>query len=178
MAKDDDIKDINEVTLLSAAFVRWGLGLFIFSLIIGYGPLVHYLHGALEGRGGAPLENLALWLGCPTAIQIGALGMVAIGAVFGLFPAEELEAEKRDYAALWLCVGGLIAIFLTGYLGYYVLNTIWQTFLGTEPTREKAWLLAYSISAGAYLIGVALTYFSILDLTRYKSNTRYKSKKS
>ena len=30
---------INEVTLLSAAFIRWGLGLFIFGLIIGYSPV-------------------------------------------------------------------------------------------------------------------------------------------
>ena len=42
---------INEVTLLSAAFIRWGLGLFIFGLIIGYSPLVHYLHGVLEKMG-------------------------------------------------------------------------------------------------------------------------------
>ncbi len=163
--KDDDINEgINEVTLLSSAFVRWGLGLFIFSLIIGYGPLVHFVHETLESRGGAPLENLALWLGCPTAMQIGALGMIAIGAVFGLLPADELEAETRDYAALWLCVGGLMAVFVTGYVGYYVLNTVWQTLLGTQPARENAWLLVYGISTGAYLIGVALAYFSILDL--------------
>jgi hypothetical protein len=70
MAKKD--LDIDQVTLLAAAFVRWGLGLFVFSLIIGFGPLVHYLHQTLEGHGGAPAENLALWLGCPTVMQIGA----------------------------------------------------------------------------------------------------------
>jgi hypothetical protein len=166
MAKKD--LDIDEATLLAAAFIRWGLGLFVFSLVIGYGPLVHYLHRTLEGHGGAPVENLGLWLGCPTAMQIGALGMIAIGAVFALFPADELEAETRDYAALWLCIGGLIAVFLTGYIGYYVLNTTFQTFLGAQPMREKAWLLVYSISAGAYLIGVALSYLSIWDLMRYK----------
>ncbi len=42
---------INEVTLLGVAFIRWGLGLFIFGLIIGYAPLVHYLHGALTDMG-------------------------------------------------------------------------------------------------------------------------------
>ena len=47
---------INEVTLLSAAFIRWGLGLFIFGLIIGYSPLVHYLHGVLEKMGERPAE--------------------------------------------------------------------------------------------------------------------------
>jgi hypothetical protein len=31
-------KDINEVTLLAASFIRWGLGLFVFGLTIGYRP--------------------------------------------------------------------------------------------------------------------------------------------
>ena len=84
---------INEVTLLSAAFIRWGLGLFIFGLIIGYSPLVHYLHGVLEKMGETTLRNAALWLASPYAVQIGALGMVAIGAVYGLLPAHRLEAE-------------------------------------------------------------------------------------
>jgi len=53
---------INEVTLLSAAFIRWGLGLFIFGLIFGYSPLVHHLHGVLEKMGETTLRNAALWL--------------------------------------------------------------------------------------------------------------------
>ena len=53
---------INEVPLLSAAFIRWGLGLFIFGLIIGYSPLVHHLHGVLEKMGETTLQNAALWL--------------------------------------------------------------------------------------------------------------------
>ena len=62
-SKEEHVDDeINEVTILSAAFVRWGLGLFIFSLIIGYGPLVHFLHETLKSPGGEPLENLVLWL--------------------------------------------------------------------------------------------------------------------
>ena len=115
---------INEVSLLGVAFIRWGLGLFIFGLIIGYSPLVHYLHGVLERMGETTLQNAALWLASPYAVQIGALGMVAIGAVYGLLPADKLEAESRDYTALWLCVTGLAAIFVTGYLGYFILNAI------------------------------------------------------
>ena len=84
---------INEVRLLGVAFIRWGLGLFIFGLIIGYSPLVHYLHGVLERMGETTLQNAALWLASPSAVQIGALGMVAIGAVYGLLPADKLEAE-------------------------------------------------------------------------------------
>ena len=84
---------IDEVTLLGIAFIRWGLGLFIFGLIVGYAPLMHYLHGALVEMGEASLPNAALWLTSPYAVQIGALGMVSIGAVYGLLPAEKLEAE-------------------------------------------------------------------------------------
>ena len=40
-------------------------------------------------------QNAALWLASPYAVQIGALGMVAIGAVYGLLPADKLEAESR-----------------------------------------------------------------------------------
>jgi len=167
MTKKD--RAINEVTLLAAAFVRWGLGLFILGLIMGYAPLVHSLQRAVEGPFGMPLENLTLWLGCPLAVQIGALGMIVIGAVFGLFPADELEAETRDYTALWLCIGGLIAIAVVGYAGYFVLNTLSRSLPGTQPARETVWLYALSFSAAAYLIGVALAYVSIVQITSYKA---------
>lgn len=77
---------INDVRLLGVAFIRWGLGLFIFGLIIGCSPLVHYLQGVLERMGETTLQNAALWLASPYTVQIGALGMVAIGAVYGLLP--------------------------------------------------------------------------------------------
>lgn len=161
--------DVNEVTLLAAAFIRWGLGLFILGLIMGYAPVVHYLQNALEVRTGSPLENLTLWLGCPYAVQIGALGMIAIGAIYGLFPADELEAETRDYMALWLCSGGLIAIAVIGYGGYFALNTVSRFAFGAQPARETVWLYALSFSAAAYMIGVALAYVSILELTSIKT---------
>jgi hypothetical protein len=161
---------INEVTLLGIAFIRWGLGLFIFGLIAGYAPLMHYLHGALVEMGETSLPNAALWLTSPYAVQIGALGMVSIGAVYGLLPAEKLEAESRDYTALWLCVTGLAAIFATGYLGYFVLNAIWRTYYYRPPSsaEENVVLIAVGLSAALYMIGVALAYLSILNVTDYK----------
>ena len=36
---------------LGAKHIRWGLGLFIFGLVIGYGPWAHYMHGALAEVG-------------------------------------------------------------------------------------------------------------------------------
>jgi len=161
---------ISEVTLLGAAFIRWGLGLFIFGLVVGYAPLIHYLHSALVEMGQASLPNAALWLASPYAVQIGALGMVTIGAVYGLLPAEKLEAEARDHTALWLCITGLAAIFTTGYLGYFVLNAIWRSYYNRPPSsgEENVVLIAVSLSAALYLIGVALAYLSILRVTDYK----------
>ena len=122
------IQTVNEVTMIGAKFIHWGLALFIFGLVIGYGPLAHYLHGAFEETGEAFLKNMTLWFGCPWTlavytVQVGSLGMVAIGCVYLNLPTDELEAEQRDLAALWLCAAGLIAIFLTGYIGYFVVRT-------------------------------------------------------
>jgi hypothetical protein len=166
MAKKD--LAINEVTLLAASFIRWGLGLFILGLIMGYAPLVHFLQRAMADPVGPPLENLTLWLGCPHAVQVGALGMIATGAVFGLFPAEELETETRDYTALWLCVCGLIAITIFGYAGYFVLNATLGLF-DTQAARETFWLYALSFSAAAYLVGIALVFVSVLQITHFKT---------
>jgi len=159
---------IDDVTVLSAAFIRWGLGLFIFSLIAGYGPFVHFLFGALDGYGGPPFKDVVLWLGSPLAAQIGALGMVAIGAVYGLLPADKLDVELRDYAALWLCVIGLIAIVVVGYLGYYALNTIGRSFYEGQRVRENVWLIGLGLSGAIYVVGVALAYISILHVTDCK----------
>jgi magnesium-transporting ATPase (P-type) len=162
-------KDINEVTLLAASFIRWGLGLFVLGLIIGYPPLVHYLQKALQGPNWMTSANVTLWLGCPYAVQIGALGMVAIGAVFGLFPADELEAEARDYTALWLCVVSLLAVAIIGFVGYLVLNNLSWSLPGTFAARDKGWLYALAASTAAYVIGVALAYASIMQITYYKA---------
>ena len=163
-------KDVNEVTLLAASFIRWGLGLFIIGLIMGFAPLSRYLQTSLQGPNWMQLENVTLWLGCPHAVQIGALGMIAIGAVYGLFPSDELEAESRDYAAFWLCVVSLLAVAFVGYAGYFVLNVLDFSLPGTHSAREIGWLYGLSISAAAYVIGVALAYASIMDITYYKAD--------
>ena len=69
---------------VGAKFVRWGLGLFVFGLVTGYGPWLHYMHGALEEVHEAFLKNVTLWFGCPWTLpvyvtQLGGLGMIAFG---------------------------------------------------------------------------------------------------
>ena len=166
-------KTVNEVTMLGTQFIRWGLGLFIFGLIIGYGPLAHYLYGALEQVGPGFLQNVTLWFGCPWTlsvytVQVGSLGMVAIGCVYLHLPRDDLEAEQRDLAAFWLCVAGLIAVFLTGYVGYFVVNAIWRSFYYVPIKAGKnVWLIAQGLSILLYLIGVVLAYLSICHVTQF-----------
>ena len=168
------IKTVNEVTFIGSKFIHWGLGFFIFGLIIGYGPLAHYLHGALEQVGPAFLQNVTLWFGCPWTlsvytVQVGSLGMVAIGCVYLHLPTDDLEVEQRDLAALWLCAAGLTAVFLTGYVGYFVVNAIWPSFYYV-PIRigKNVWLIAQGLSILLYLIGVVLAYMSIRHVTEFQ----------
>jgi hypothetical protein len=150
----------DETTILGVRFIRWGLGLFIFGLLLGYGTLGHYF------RAGVFPNNVTLWSGTLAAytVQVGSLGMVAIGAVYWLLPGDKLETESLDYTALWLCVAGLIAIFLTGYVGHFVVNAIWPSLYDTP----NVWLIAQGLSVALYLIGVVLAYLSIRHVTDFK----------
>jgi hypothetical protein len=71
-------------------YIRWGLGLFIFGLVIGYGPWLHYMHGALEEVQPTFLKNVTLWFGCPWTLptyvaQLGGLSMVVVGLCYLAF---------------------------------------------------------------------------------------------
>jgi hypothetical protein len=163
-------KTVNEVTMLGTQFIRWGLGLFIFGLIIGYGSLAYSLRGALA---------FLPWMLSASTVQVGSLGMVVIGCVYLHLPTDKLEAEERDLAAFWLCVAGLIAVFLTGYIGYFVVNAIWPSFY-VMPFKagKNVWLIAQGLSILLYVIGVVLAYLSIRNVTEFRLEGSRKSSKA
>jgi hypothetical protein len=160
---------IDETTILGVRFIRWGLGLFIFGLVFGFGLLGYYFHGTIES--GILSGNEARWLNYPWTLatyilQVGGLGMVAIGAIYWLLPGDKLELESVDYTALWLCIVGLIAIFLTSYVGYFVANAIWPSFFYKPVIRGmNAWIVSQAVSVALYLCGVVLAFFSIRHVT-------------
>jgi hypothetical protein len=163
---------VDETTILGVRFIRWGLGLFIFGLIFGFGLLGYYFHGTIESAmfedSGAQWFNYP-WTFATYVLQVGGLGMVAIGAVYWLLPGDKLETESVDYTALWLCIVGLIATFLTSYVGYFVTNAIWPSFFYKPITQGmNAWIGFQAVSVALYLFGVVLAFFSI----RYVTNTR------
>ena len=75
-------------------FVRWGLGLFILGFLTGFVPILHYMHGMIEGDvGPAFLNNITLWWGCPgilaeLTLKTGGLGMVVIGLCYLTYAAK------------------------------------------------------------------------------------------
>ena len=171
MAKRTAIVD--ETTILGVRFIRWGLGLFIFGLIFGFGLLGYYFHGTIES---AMLEGngAQLWLNCPWTfgtyfVQVGGLGMVAIGTVYWLLPGDKLETESVDYTALWLCIAGLISTFLASYVGYFAVNSIWPSFFYKPITQGmNAWIALQAVSVALYLFGVILAYASIIYVTNIR----------
>ena len=62
---------VDETTILGVRFIRWGLGLFIFGLIFGFGLLGYYFHGTIEST--IPPENMARWLREPQVVKEGSL---------------------------------------------------------------------------------------------------------
>src|SRR5215475_1745033 len=107
-------------------YIRWGLGLFLFGLVIGYGPWLHYMHGALEEVHPAFLHNVTLWFGCPWTLatyvaQLGGLGMAVVGLCCVVLAREgaftSLTGAERAEPAL--CAVGIVGEFLLGYAGYF-----------------------------------------------------------
>ena len=84
--------------------IRWGLGLFIFGLLVGYIPLAHYMHGSFETVGEAFLKNVTLWWGCAFTLavyvaQVGSLAMIAIGLCYVVLARDGAMTLSRVLSA-------------------------------------------------------------------------------
>jgi hypothetical protein len=123
-------------------YIRWGLGLFIFGLVTGYGPWLHYMHGALEEVHEAFLKNVTLWFGCPWTLpvyvtQVGGLGMVVIGLCYLVFARDgavvSISSAERIGPAL--CAVGIITEFVFGFPLYFAVNAVWPN--STTPRSKQ-----------------------------------------
>jgi len=150
-------------------YIRWGLGLFIFGLVIGYGPWLHYMHGALEEVHEAFLKNVTLWFGCPWTLpvyvtQLGGLSMVVIGLCYLAFVrngamASISGAERMGPA---LCAAGIITEFVFGFPLYFAVNAVWPNFYYTPIQAGKwTWLGTQGACILVYVIGVFCAYGGI-----------------
>ena len=154
---------------VGAKFIRWGLGLFIFGLVIGYLQLAHYMHGAFEPVHEAFLRNVTLWWGCPWTLavyvaQVGSLAMIAIGLCYVVFARDGAMTSVTGGAPIApaLCAGGIIAEFVAGFAGYYAVAAVWPNFYYT-PIRAGiwAWLGLQAICIAIYVVGIMCAYGGI-----------------
>jgi hypothetical protein len=106
---------------LGAKYIRWGFGLFVFGLVVGFIPLVHAMHGSFEPVDAAFLQRITLWWGCELTLavfvaQIGGLAMIVIGLCYAVLARDgattSLTAAER--IAPVLCATGIIAEFVAG----------------------------------------------------------------
>src|SRR5438045_1606674 len=80
----EDIRCRDHEWVAGYKFVKWGIGFFLFGLLMGFGVLIHYLIGARYTTGNDFLARMTLWFGSPlslsaTYLQVGGLAMAVIG---------------------------------------------------------------------------------------------------
>ena len=158
---------------VGSKYIRWGLTLFIFGLVIGYGPWLHYMHGALEEVQRAFLKNVTLWFGCPWTLptyvaQLGGLAMIVVGLCYVVFTAHGVmvSVTGAERIAPVVCTIGVVAEFLCGYAGYFVVNRIWPGFYYTPIDEGKwTWLGLQGACITIYVVGVLCAYDGIKRAT-------------
>src|SRR6516165_8843038 len=154
---------------IGTKLVRWGLGLFVFGLVTGYGPWLHYMHGALEEVHEAFLKNVTLWFGCPWTLpvyvtQLGGLGMVVIGLCYLVFARDGAMASATlaERTAPALCATGIVSEFVFGFPLYFAVNAVWPNFYYTPINAGKwTWLGTQGVCILIYVIGVMCAYDGI-----------------
>jgi len=154
---------------VGAQHIRWGFGLFVFGLVIGFIPLAHYMHGSFEEVHQAFLKNVTLWWGCAFTLavyvaQVGSLGMIALGLCYVVLARDGAmtAVTSAERMAPALCAGGILAEFLAGVVGYYAVAAVWPNFYYTPVTAGKVtWLGLQAVCIAIYVAGVAYAYGGI-----------------
>lgn len=170
----NDSNNIGTATEVGVKYIRWGLGLFVFGLIIGYGPWLHYMHGAMEDVQSAFLKNVTLWFGCPWTLavyvtQLGSLGMIVIGLCYFVFARAGAMASITGSERIGpaLCAMGILTEFLFGYVGYFGVNRIWPSFYYVPINEGKwTWLGLQGACIAIFLIGVICAHSGIKCATK------------
>jgi hypothetical protein len=158
---------------VGARFIRSGIGIFCLGLVMSFGIVGHYLVGARYDTGGEFLKNMTLWYACPwtlstSVVLIGAVGMIAIGTAYASLgrdgATQAISGTER--VARIVCLWALIAMFVTGYVGYFVVDIFWPGYYYVPIKTGKAvWLLMQLTCMVAYLAGVILAFGGIRRLT-------------
>ena len=153
-------------------YIRWGLSLLSLGFILGFVPILHYMHGAVAGDVGEHfMKNMTLWWGCPAllmelTLKTGGLGMTVIGLCFVVLPrtVSAPQLSSREQLAPKLCRFGLIAATIYAAVGYVVINMIWPNFYFEHNEMGKdVWLAGQLIGIAIFFTGFV---FSLKTLRR------------
>lgn len=175
-------------------YIKWGMGFFVFGLLVGFGVLIHYLNGSDYPTTTDFLSNITLWFGSPLVLssgylQVGGLAMAIVG-VIKLIKAKcccgngcgscgnttsghvhtsncppncgsgstyyaEGSYRHRSSVSLILCVVGLIALFIVGWIGYFIIDAIWPGFYYAPIDAGKnLWLILQGLSLLCFWFGI------------------------
>ena len=142
--------------------IRGGLGMFVFGLVIGFIPLLHYMRGSKELVGAEFLQRVTLWWGCAFALavsvaQIGGLSMIAIGLCYVVLgrSGAMTSVTSSERIAPALCVGGIIAEAVAAIPGYYAVVSVWPNFFYAPVNEGKwTWLGMQIVCIAIYTTGV------------------------
>ena len=151
-----------------ARFIRTGSWLVLLGMVMSFGMVMHYVVGAQYDTGEQFLKNVSLWYACPwtlstAVVLLGSVGMLAIGAILAVLGKHAAAANGagQDTARL-LCTVALVGIFLTGYVGYFVIDHFWPTFYYSQIRDGKnVWLFLQLGCMILYTIGVFIAFNGI-----------------
>jgi hypothetical protein len=155
---------------LGSKFTRWGLGMFVLGFVVGFVPILHYMHGAIAGDvGPAFMKNMTLWWGCPAVLmeytlKTGGLGMAIIGLCYLVLPrsgsAEQISGNES--MAPLLCVAGLVGALVYAGVGYVVCNMIWPNFyFAHNETGKDIWLAGQLFGIAVFFFGFYVSFQSV-----------------
>jgi cbb3-type cytochrome oxidase subunit 1 len=153
-------------------FVRWGMGLTILGLVIGYVPLGHYLlKDALPSCPTAPIHG--------HVILLSFVGMPLFGLLYLALPTwMENTGPPLGLVRLhfWLAVVGTIGVSINGTLGYELLtHSVVPDFYYAGPQAQAVRNLWFAID-GAFLTlygaGCVILFYVVMKKTAYSATAR------
>jgi len=138
-------------------FIRYGLGLSLLGLLVGYFPLAHYMMSDSTPS-------------CPTApihghlILLSLIGMSLFGLLYKALPDWIEDGQEPPVQLIkihfWLSVIAVIGVLLNGALGYELLNHYFQKgFYYLEEEGQfvrNIWFSIDGLFLSIYGVGVAI----------------------
>jgi hypothetical protein len=113
-----------------------------------------------------------LWFACPWTLAVysaqgGSAAMIALGTMYiALGQVFTIPAGSGRLGFL-LCTASLIAIFLTGYIGYFVVDKMYPSFYYTPIAEgKKIWLIAQALSISLYWLGIISILVNVRKITQ------------